>query len=147
KNVIALIEDDQPALAEREIRHFAEPIPLIAHAGRDAVLGAEGPSASRETTPSYDPEAPSAKIFKAIAIAKGDLAKGFAAADAIVEGEYRAGHQEQLYIEPNGVIAVPEAGGAMTVYGSMECPYYAPRTLKVPPDLPAEKVRVVQTET
>src|SRR5437762_3494741 len=147
RNVIALIDDDQPALAEREIRHFAEPIALLAHADRDALLTAKVHIEYRETTPSYDPEASSAKIFKAITIAKGDLAKGFAAADAIVEGEYRTGHQEQLYIEPNGVIAVPEAGGGVTVYGSMQCPYYVHRALKVLLDLPDDKVRVVQTET
>ena len=33
------------------------------------------------------------------------------AADLVVEGEYRLGHQEQLYIEPNGVIAVPDDDG------------------------------------
>src|SRR5215470_12953915 len=31
RNVVALIEDDQPCLAEREIRHAAEPIALMAH--------------------------------------------------------------------------------------------------------------------
>ncbi len=64
----------------------------------------------------------------------------------IVEGEYRTGHQEQLYIEPNGVIAVPENGG-VTVYGSLQCPYYVHRALKVVLGLPDEKVRVVQMET
>ena len=42
------------------------------------------------------------------------------------------GHQEQLYIEPNGVIAVPGNGvpddRGITVYGSMQCPVLrAPR--------------------
>jgi len=147
RNIIALIDDDQPALAEREIRHFAEPIALVAHADRDAVLAAKVQVDYRPAAPNYDPEAPSAKTFKAIAIVKGDLSKGFAAADLVVEGEYRAGHQEQLYIEPNGVIAVPEADGGITVYGSMQCPYYVHRALKVLFDLPDEKVRVVQTET
>src|SRR5512141_2988524 len=31
KNVVALIEDDQPCLAERQVRHAAEPILLLAH--------------------------------------------------------------------------------------------------------------------
>src|SRR5262249_6093681 len=146
RNVIALIDDDQPALAEREIRHFAEPIVLIAHADRDALLAADVHIDYREAAPNYDPET-SAKTFKSIAIEKGNLAKGFAAADLVVEGEYRTGHQEQLYIEPNGVIAVPDASGGVTVYGSMQCPYYVHRALKVLLDLPDDKVRVVQVET
>ncbi|RPH58746.1 MAG: hypothetical protein EHM89_11870 [Acidobacteria bacterium] len=101
--------------------------------------------AYRESVPNYDPGT-SATAFKTITIEKGRLDTGFAAADVVVEGEYRTGHQEQLYIETNGVIAVPEGGG-ITVYGSLQCPYYVHRALKVVLGLPDEKVRVVQTET
>src|SRR5207237_1102005 len=67
---------------------------------------------------------------------------------------YRTGHQEQLYIETNGVIALP--GGhdpdqphadGITVYGSMQCPYYVVRALESLLGVPREKVRVVQTTT
>src|SRR3954452_24343708 len=57
RNVVALIEDDQPALAEREVRHFADPIVLIAHEDRDALRAAEVQIDYAETTPTYDPEA------------------------------------------------------------------------------------------
>ena len=77
--------------------------------------------------PVFDPEA-SPTAFKTILIEKGDLATGFAGSDHIVEGTYRTGHQEHVYIEPKGVIAVPEGGG-MTVYGSIQCPFYAHRAL------------------
>ncbi len=65
----------------------------------------------------------------------------------MIEGEYRVGHQEQLYIEPNGVIAVPDGSRAITVYGSMQCPYYVHRALKVLLGFSDDQVRVVQTET
>jgi CO/xanthine dehydrogenase Mo-binding subunit len=147
RNAVALIELDQPCLAEREIRHFAEPILLLAHENRERLIEAESRVAIdyREAAPNYDPEK-SDLCFKEIVVEKGDLARGFAEADRIVEGEYRVGLQEQLYIEPNGVIAVPEDGG-VTVYGSLQCPYYVHRALRVLLDLPDEKVRVVQTET
>jgi CO/xanthine dehydrogenase Mo-binding subunit len=148
RNVVALIDDDQPSLAERSIRHVAEPILLLAHEDRERLLAADVQIVYRETAPNYDPEA-STTSFKTITIEKGSLEKGFAAADAVVEGEYRTGHQEQLYIEPNGVIAVPgnyDTGG-ITVYGSMQCPYYVHRALRVLLGLPPDKVRVVQTET
>ena len=147
RNTIALIEFDQPCLAEREIRHFAEPILLLAHEDREKLIEAERHIAIdyRAAEPVYDPER-SDLCFKEIVIEKGDLASGFARADHVVEGEYRVGLQEQLYIEPNGVIAVPENGG-VTVYGSLQCPYYIHRALRVLLDLPEEKVRVVQTET
>jgi CO/xanthine dehydrogenase Mo-binding subunit len=152
RNIVALIEDDQPCLAERAIEHVAEPILLLAHPDRERLLAADVQIEYFETTPNYDPEA-STKSFKTITIEKGNVDQGFAAAHSIVAGEYRAGHQEQLYIEPNGVIAVPDPGdnvggvGGVTVYGSMQCPYYVHRALTVLLGLRDEHVRVVQTET
>src|SRR5258707_11795404 len=145
RNIVALIDDDQPCLAEKTIRHVAEPIVLLACANRDRLLSADVQIAYRAATPNYDPFA-SPITFKTISIEKGDVEAGFAAADAIVEGEYRVGHQEQLYIEPNGVIALWQDGGVV-VYGSMQCPYYVHKALKVLLGLPDDKVRVVQTET
>ena len=151
RNVVALIEDDQPCLAERAIRHVAEPILLLAHADRETLLAADVQIDYTESTPVYDFVA-SPAVFKTIGIEKGRVEDGFALADVIVEGEYRMGHQEQLYIEPNGVIAVPGNGvpddvDGITVYGSMQCPYYVHRALMVLLGLPEDKVRVVQTET
>ncbi|HEX7252107.1 MAG TPA: xanthine dehydrogenase family protein molybdopterin-binding subunit [Thermoanaerobaculia bacterium] len=145
KNVVALIEEDQPCLAEREIRHAAEPIALVAHPDREKLLAARFDIEYLESEPILDPTA-SPRIFKTLAIEKGDVERGFADADVVMEGEYRTGHQEQLYIECNGVIAVPEDAG-VTVYGSLQCPYYVHRALKVLLGLPDDKVRVVQTET
>jgi CO/xanthine dehydrogenase Mo-binding subunit len=146
RNIVALIDDDQPCLAEHEIRHVAEPIVLLAHADRDRLAAATVRIDYRAASPNYDP-ARSTLAFKRIAIDKGDIDRGFAEADRVIEGEYRVGHQEQLYIEPNGVVAVPEEAGGITVYGSMQCPYYVHRALKVLLGLPDDKVRVVQTET
>ena len=145
RNVVALIDDDQPCLAERVVRHVAEPIVLLAHEDRDTLMAADVQISYRPALPVYDPAA-SPITFKTITIEKGRIEDGFAAADAIVEGEYRTGHQEQLYIEPNGVIAVWDNGG-VTVYGSLQCPYYVHRALKVLLGLPDDKVRVIQTET
>src|SRR4051812_33494577 len=109
RNIVALIEDDQPCLAETAIRHFAEPILLLAHENRDTLFAADVQIDYRQAAPIYDFDA-SPTVFKKIAIDKGRVEDGFALADVIVEGEYRMGHQEQLYIEPNGVIAVPGNG-------------------------------------
>jgi CO/xanthine dehydrogenase Mo-binding subunit len=146
RNIVALIEDDQPCLAERTVRHVAEPILLLAHEDREPLLAAEVEIDYRPTTPVWDAES-SPTVFKRIAIDKGRIDEGFEAADVIVEGEYRMGHQEQLYIEPNGVIAVPGPGGGITLYGSLQCPYYVHRALAVLMGLPDDKVRVIQTET
>jgi CO/xanthine dehydrogenase Mo-binding subunit len=146
KNYIALLVNDQPCLVEQQVNHMAEPILLLAHADREALWRLPVGIEYDEETPSFDPAA-SGHSFKDIRIAKGDVDAGMAAADVIIEGEYRTGHHEQLYIEPNGVIAVPEEDGSITLYGSLQCPYYVHAALKVVLDLPDEKVRVIQTET
>lgn len=145
RNVVALIEQDQPCLVEQVVCHHAEPILLLAHADRGRLWSAQVRIDYARTEPQFDPSR-SGKVFKHLTIGKGDLDEGFRAADVIVEGEYRTGHQEQLYIETNAVIAVPEPGG-MTVYGSLQCPYYVHQALRTLLDLPPERVRVIQTET
>ena len=144
RNVVALIEDDQPFLVEHEVNHYAEPIVLLAHEDRDILFGATVEIEYDEAVPVLDP-AQSTHSFKDITISKGEIDGAFASADVIVEGTYRTGHQEHVYIETNGVIAVPENGG-ITVYGSMQCPFYALKALKSLMGKDA-KVRVVQTET
>lgn len=146
RNVVALIEDDQPCLAEREVRHAEEPILLLAHEDRESLLAARVEIEYREKEPVLDPRA-SALSFKSIRIEKGDVARGFAESELVIEGEYRTGSQEHAYIETNGVIAVPAEGGGVTVYGSLQCPYYVHKALRVLLGLPPEKVRVVQVET
>ena len=144
RNVVALIKDDQPFLAEREIQHVAEPILLLAHEDRDVLFAAKVEIEYDVEEPVYDPLAATV-AFKRITIEKGTVDDVLAGAEVVVEGEYRTGHQEHVYIETNGVIAVPEDGG-VTVHGSMQCPFYAHKALKSLFGAGA-KVRVVQTET
>ena len=143
RNVVALIADDQPYLVEREVRHMAEPILLLSHENRDVLRAAHVDIAYDLDEPVYDPEQ-SPRVFKSVVIDKGDVEHGLAGADVVVEGTYRTGHQEHLYIEPNGVVAVPEDGGVV-VYGSIQCPFYVLKALKSL--LGDAHIRVVQTET
>jgi CO/xanthine dehydrogenase Mo-binding subunit len=143
-NIVALIEDDQPYLVEREVKHLAEPIVLLAHEDREKLLAARVVIEYEERTPVFDME-DSTITLKTLEISKGNLGAGFASADLIVEGTYRSGHQEHVYIEPNGVVAVPEEGG-IAVYGSIQCPFYVVKALKSLLGKDAY-IRVVQTET
>lgn len=121
ENVIHLMKDDQPVLAADEICHVGEPVALVAaptlalaHAARDHVR------LRTEPLPAVTDMLASEHVFTEYTIARGDLAEGFAEADLIVEGTYRVGHQEQLYIETQGIIAVPRPDGGVTVHGSLQ---------------------------
>jgi len=158
KNCISLIGDDQPCLSDEFVNHPEEPILLLAHPDRHLL-----PKAVEEVSIEYDP-LPAIftmedserraeiiwgedNIFKTYLIEKGVVDGIWEKADYIVEGEYTTGAQEQLYIENNGMIASVDAELGITVWGSLQCPYYIHKALMSLCDLPAEKVRVVQMET
>ena len=144
RNVVDLIAQDQPFLVEQEVRHLAEPILLLAHEDKDTLAAARVAIEYDEASPIFDPEQ-SSQVFKSIDIVKGDAAAALAGADLVIEGTYRTGHQEHIYIEPNGVIAVPEDGG-VTIHGSVQCPFYVTKAVRSLLG-PSRPLRVIQTET
>ncbi len=158
KNCVALIIEDQPCLADGVVNHPEEAVVLLAHPDKylleearravrieieplPAIFTIEDSLAKKEIIWGED------NIFKSFLVEKGDVDAAMAAADIIVEGEYETGAQEQLYIEPQGMIAQASATEGVTVWGSLQCPYYVHKALKGIFCLPAERVRVVQTET
>ncbi len=158
KNCIALIGDDQPCLADGKVNHPEEPILLLAHADPHLLRKAvDGVAIEYEPLPAIftieESERHSQIIWgddntiKTFLISKGDVDSVWAKADYIVEGEYTTGAQEQLYIENNGVIAAFDREQGITVWGSLQCPYYVHKALMTLCNLPAEKIRVVQAET
>lgn len=157
-NCVALILEDQPYLAGEIINHPEEPILLLAHPDKylleearravsfdieplPAVFTIEDSIAKTETIWGEN------NTFKKFLIEKGDVDAAWSKADFIVEGEYETGAQEQLYIEPNGMIAIANPAEGVTVWGSMQCPYYVHKALIKLFDLPPEKIRVVQAAT
>jgi CO/xanthine dehydrogenase Mo-binding subunit len=158
KNCVALLIDDQPCLADEFVNHREEAVVLLAHP--DKYLLEEARRAVRveiEPLPAiYTIEDSLARkqliwgednIFKSYHVQKGDVDSAWSAADVIVEGEYETGAQEQLYIEPQGMIAQASLADGVTVWGSLQCPYYVHKALVKIFGLPKERVRVVQTET
>jgi CO/xanthine dehydrogenase Mo-binding subunit len=149
-NIVSLISDDQPVLVPTggEIQHHAEPLALIAAPDRATLRAAKAAVKPRTEPlePVFDPVV-SEHVFAHYEIATGDLEAGFAQADIVLEGTYTVGHQEQLYIENNAMIAVPEENGGLTVYGSLQCPYYIHKAMKRALALDDIRTRVVQAET
>ena len=158
KNEIAAIAHDQPCLAKDFVNHPEEPVVLLAHADKylleearravhidveplPPIFSIEDSLAKRTIIAGED------NVFKSYLVEKGDVDSAWARADVIIEGEYRTGSQEQLYIENQGMIAVANSRQGVTVWGSLQCPYYVHKALVTLFDLPAEKIRVIQTET
>ena len=165
-NVVHVIYDDQPALAHDTVRYVGEPVALVAATSRRAAKRAaekvlveyeELPVVS-DTHAALKPDAPivvadptaaegGGNLFNTMVLRKGDVEHGFAEADVIVEAEYETGYQEHAYIEPQGAIAVPDELGSITIYASMQCPFYVQNAVAKVMGLPLSKVRAVQTAT
>ncbi|HUR33277.1 MAG TPA: xanthine dehydrogenase family protein molybdopterin-binding subunit, partial [Vicinamibacterales bacterium] len=147
-NVVSLIQDDQPILVSDEIRHQAEPIALLAAPDRETLREARKRIELRtEPLPAVFNPLEASQEFAHFAMDKGDVDAGFAEAELVIEGTYRVGHQEQLYIENNAMIAVPRDDGGVTIHGSMQCPYYIHKALKAALLLSSSQAVVIQAET
>ncbi len=159
KNYVALLTYDQPFLADGVINHPEEPVVLLAHADKH-VLEAARKAVTIETEalpPVLSIEDALSKtaivwgddnLFKEYNVVKGDAAAAFARKDVIIhECDYATGAQEQLYIENNGMIGSYSDTDGVTVWGSMQCPYYVHKALIPLFGLEADKVRIIQAET
>jgi CO/xanthine dehydrogenase Mo-binding subunit len=135
ENTIIHLTKDHPCLAAHEINHAEEPILLLAHSSKAALIAAvraiqidydelpgvftieeseaavEEQDAARIIWPGSNAGG-TANCFKQYRMDTGSaeateegIASAFETADFIVEEEYTTGAQEQLYIENNGVIA------------------------------------------
>ena len=157
-NYVALILNDQPYLADGLVNHPEEPVLLLAHENKylveearrnvrieieelPAIFSLADSLAKKEIIWGED------NVFKKFLVDKGNVDEAWSNADLIVEGEYETGAQEQLYIENNGAIAIANPGEGVTVWGSMQCPYYVHKALVKLFGLPDDKIRVIQTET
>jgi len=157
-NHVALILNDQPYLADGFVNHPEEPVLLLAHKDKylveearrnvhieieelPAVFSLEDSLAKKGIIWGED------NVFKKFLVDKGNVDDVWSNADLIIEGEYETGAQEQLYIENNGAIAIANPTEGVTVWGSMQCPFYVHKALVKLFELPDEKIRIIQTET
>jgi CO/xanthine dehydrogenase Mo-binding subunit len=158
ENAVALINLDQPYLAGEFVNHPEEPVLLLAHPDKylleearrhvhieieplPAIFTLEDSLARKQIIWGED------NVFKSFLVEKGDVDQVWASAAHVIEGEYSTGAQEQLYIETNGALAIANPHEGVTVWGSLQCPYYVHKALLRLFPLPAEKIRVIQAET
>ncbi len=163
-NIVHVIVDDQPALAEGVVRYVGEPVALVvAQTKRQAQEAAAVVKVDYEVLPyvtdplrALEPGAPQVAVpsaseggnlFNRMVLEKGNAERAFAEAAAVVEDVYETGYQEHAYLETQGAVAVPEELGAISVHSSTQCPFYVQNAVAKVLGLPLAKVRVVTTVT
>lgn len=157
-NRIKIIFDDQPYFAEDCVNYIGQPILLVVGpdkekineliAGINVNYEDMAPIYTVEDAESgnYEPVYGDDNCFADYHISRGDIQKGFAEAEKIIEGEYRTGYQEHVYLEPQGMVAVCE-DGKVAVYGSMQCPWDVKHAVVEALGWDSERVSVVQNTT
>ena len=148
-NCVAHIVEDQPCLAATEINHWGEPLLLIAHpdrymaeAARSAVRVRHEPAEAL-----LDAEL-STRVFKEYRRERGDdIEQALRDAAVVADGVYRTPAVDQVYIEPQAVVATASPEQGVFVRGSLQCPYYVHHALQRLFHWPGEMVRVAACAT
>jgi nicotinate dehydrogenase large molybdopterin subunit len=145
-----------PVLAADRVRYQGEPIALIAAVTPQiAEQAAELIDVEYDDLPGvFDPEralepgAPlvhdQGNLLVSWIIARGDAAAALAAADVVVEGEYRTQRVEHAYLEPEAGVGWVDTSGVVTLRVSTQVIEHAP-TIATILGLPQSKLRVIST--
>jgi len=152
RNLIPMIREDWPVLAEAEVRHVGEAVALVAAEDRPALAAALAAIHVRYDVlePLLDPELAleRGELHAEWRVERGDVDAAFAREDlVVVEAIYHTPYQEHAYIETNGMIGMPDAGPAVTLYGSMQCPFYVQKAVASVLGCDLNHARIVQTVT
>jgi len=75
----------------------------------------------------------------------GDIKKGFAKSDKIIEREFRTTFVEHAYMEPESCTALKNPDGSITVYGGMQHPFTTRKFVAWATRLPLNRVQIIQT--
>lgn len=144
KNII--LTDDQPFLSEGVVRFIGEPILLIAYKSKKALRDAKKYihieyEEFESVLTLEDAKKRENLIYKTINTQKG--VKPDCSKLHTITKTYTTPHQEQLYLEPQSMLARYSEDG-IKIVGSMQCPFYVESALI---HLTNEKIEVEQAPT
>jgi CO/xanthine dehydrogenase Mo-binding subunit len=128
-NAYGLIDADQPVLCGDKVRFEGDKVALVVAESKDAAeAGAQLVAVRYEDLPAVTeaeaalaPGAPlvhdqlGSNLLLHIPIRKGDVARGFAEADVILEGTYSTSWQEHAYLQPEAGIGYIDEQGRVVV--------------------------------
>jgi len=140
-NIVKMIFDDQPIFAEENVTYYGEPILLVV--GPEKIIIAD---LVKNINIEYVEETPEYGYVNSIInynFVKGDAKSAFENADKVVQFDYVTGYQEQLYIEPQGMVVEVE-GKKVILTGSIQCPYYVKNAVLQALNAEDSEVTVIQ---
>lgn len=156
RNGFGAIIPDQPVICEDKVRFVGDGVALVAAESEEIAQEAlRLIHVEYESLPAiFDPrdalkeEAPKihekGNLLSFDKLRKGDVDKGFAEAEVVVERTYQVPFLEHAYLEPDVCMAVPQPDGTMLVEGPMQAPFTVRRNVNAVLGMPINKVRARQ---
>jgi CO/xanthine dehydrogenase Mo-binding subunit len=151
-----IVIKNQYILADDRVRYLGDGVALVAAVSRDIAeealssIEVEYDVLPAVTDPeaAMQPDAPKlhgdANTFVHHKVRKGDIAKGFAGADFIIERKFRTQHVEHAYLEPEAVLAEPAEQGGVRVTGSIQNLFSSRRSVAAALGIALNKVQLIQ---
>ena len=150
---------DQEALAAERVRYIGDPVALVAAETEE--LAKEAAKAIRVkyrplpaiTNPREGLAEGAVKIHEKgnlllhTKLRKGDVAKGFAAADVIVENTYKTQVVDHAYLETESGIGMMDKQDNLVIWSANQCPFRDRRQVAVVLGMRENKVRIIRATT
>ncbi len=143
---VAFVAAESEELAERALNMIEveyEPLPVLLDSEQ-----AMQPQAVRiHDEPEYvnfGDSDPSRNLAAHIHIDIGDVEKGFAEADYIVEGDYEVPKVQQAHLEPHVALSYWDEDDRLVIRTSTQVPFHARRQLAPVLGLPIKRIRVIK---
>ena len=156
RNGFGAIIPDQPVICSDKVRFVGDAVALVAAVNEETALAAlKLIEVAYEPLPAiFDPRdalkdgAPKihekGNLLSYDKLRKGNIDHGFAESEVILERTYHVPFLEHAYLEPDIVMAIPQADGTMLVEGPMQAPFTVRRNINAVLGVSINKVRVRQ---
>lgn len=155
ENIVKIIKDDQPIFADKEVNYIGEPILMVVGPDRK-VLGDiidkidltidEKPACLTLQDAILNREKQTLVSYK-FGITRNTFDDFENKAAQVIEETFESGLQEQLYLEPQAMVATYDEAEGVTVRGSMQCPYYVKNAIESTMAETPDRVRIIQETT
>jgi len=154
--VFGIVVKNQEILAGEKVRYMGDGVALVAASSveiAEAALGlidvvyeplpvvSDPEYAMKEEAPRVHPEG---NVFVHHKVRKGNIEKGFASADFVIERTFRTQFVEHSAIEPEAVLAEPAEHGGVRITGSIQNLFSSRRSVAAALNLDLNRVQLVQ---
>ncbi len=159
RNLYGSIRKDQLFLAEDRVRYIGEPVAIVVaedeHTARLAAIAVKidyedieailDPFTAEHTTRRVHDDKDNLMLYKKVR--KGDIEKGFAESDVIVEHTFRTTWVDHAFLETEAGIGYMDPSGRITVKSSTQNIHYKRGEIAKMLAIPDERIRVLQATT